>query len=238
MLIKVRMKTVEEKSRTTKCEPCNADELPPMDSFYPDTEELNSLPFDTAEFILWISDRPFAEDEVDRDFPPLPFVRLTKNKARFELRNDLGRRLRSSREYPVTLAFINIGLLDARIIYEQRPIYFGISAVTEDHVKAEEHAVADGIDVGDEIGGADALAAFDSFIRDSIRVQRSGRLTSRQIWAVWAALWGADRDDKVIGGVRLTDVSRRFRAVFGVTAVKNPTRIDGIHQRYWDGYTI
>ena len=109
--------------------------------------------------------------------------------------------------------------------------------MTEDHVKAEEHAVADGIDVGDEIGGADA-SLRSTPLSGTPYGCRGVTPHSRQIWAVWAALWGAERDDKVIGGVRLTDVSRRFRAVFGVTAVKNPTRIDGIHQRYWDGYTI
>ena len=236
MLLRVRMKKVEDKLNTTKLEPC--DDPAPLKDHYINTEFLTSLPFGTEELILHLSDEPLPEGEVAIAFPSLPFNRSTKNLTRFEIQNDRGRRLRSSLEYPVTQAFVYNDALGAEFIKEKRPLYSGISAVTEDHVKAEEHAVADGIDVGDEIGGADALAAFDSFIRDSIRVQRSGRLTSRQIWAVWAALWGADRDDKVIGGVRLTDVSRRFRAVFGVTAVKNPTRIDGIHQRYWDGYTI
>ena len=236
MLLRVRMKKVEDKLNTTKLEPC--DDPAPLKDHYINTEFLTSLPFGTEELILHLSDEPLPEGEVAIAFPSLPFNRSTKNLTRFEIQNRRGRRLRSSLEYPVTQAFVYNDALGAEFIKEKRPLYSGISAVTEDHVKAEEHAVADGIDVGDEIGGADALAAFDSFIRDSIRVQRSGRLTSRQIWAVWAALWGADRDDKVIGGVRLTDVSRRFRAVFGVTAVKNPTRIDGIHQRYWDGYTI
>ena len=236
MLLRVRMKKVEDKLNTTKLEPC--DDPAPLKDHYINTEFLTSLPFGTEELILHLSDEPLPEGEVAIAFPSLPFTRSTKNLTRFEIQNDRGRRLRSSLEYPVTQAFVYNDELGTEFIKEKRPLYSGISAVTEDHVKAEEHAVADGIDVGDEIGGADALAAFDSFIRDSIRVQRSGRLTSRQIWAVWAALWGADRDDKVIGGVRLTDVSRRFRAVFGVTAVKNPTRIDGIHQRYWDGYTI
>ena len=69
-------------------------------------------------------------------------------------------------------------------------------------------------------------------------MKRGSRLTSRQIWVVWAARWGANPDDEVIGGLKLIDVSRRFRAVYGVTMVETSTRIDGIHQRYWDGYTI
>ena len=64
------------------------------------------------------------------------------------------------------------------------------------------------------------------------------RLTSRQIMAVWAARWGADPEDEVIAGLRLIDIARRFHAVFGVAAVKKPTRIDGFSQRYWDGYTV
>ena len=236
MLHRIRMRQVEQKSHTTKCEPC--DTPAPMDSFYPDTGVLTSLPFDTEEFMLSISDKPFVAGEVDLLLPPLPFVRSTKNKTRFEIQNARGHRLRSSPEYPVTQAFINNDALDVAIIDAQRPIYFGISAVTEADAEAEEQAAVADIDVGNESDGADAIAAFDAFLRESVRVQRGGRLTSRQIWAVWAARWGAEPEDKAITGVQFADVARRLRTIFGATAAKDPTRIDGRLQRYWSGYAI
>ena len=239
MLIRVRMKRVEMKTRTTRCEPCDTDMLAPLDNFYPDTELLDSLPFNTDEFILSIADRPFAEREVAIAFPPLPFVRMTKNKCRFEILNDRGRRLRTSSEYPITQAFMNNELMDARIMVERRPIYFGISEVPQAVTEDEGQATADDLDAGkEESGGADAIAAFDDFLRETVRVAKGGRITSRQIWAVWAARCGANPDDEVGGGVRFTDVARRFRSVFRATAVKTPTRIDGRLQRYWLDYTI
>lgn len=238
MLHRVRMKSVEQKPNTTQCKPCDTDAPAPMDSFYPDTGALSSLPFDTAEFMLWISDYPFADGEVDLALPPLPFVRSTKNKTRFEIQNARGRRLRSSLEYPVTQAFMNNHAVTEEVINEQRPIYFGISVVPETVIEDEKPAASGGIAVGDEIDRADALAALDTFLRERVRVKRGGRLTSRQIWAMWAKYHNADPADDIIHGVRLTDVARRFRAVFGATAVKTPTRIDGISQRYWVGYTV
>ena len=236
MLHRVSMKRVEQKTYTTQCVPCDADA--PMDSFYPDTEALKAMPFDTAEFMLSISDKPFAEGDVDLAFPPLPFVRSTKNKTRFEIRNDRGRRLRSSPEYPVTQAFIYNDALHAEAIEERRPIYFGISAVTELVVDNKEPAALDDVGVGDEIDRAAAFAAFDAFLRETVRVKRGSRLTSRRIWPVWAERWGADPADEVIGGLKLIDVARRFRAVFGVTMVETGTRSDGYSQRYWQDYTI
>lgn len=241
MLHRVRMRRVEQKTNTTQYEPCNTDAPAPIDSFYPDTGALSSIPFDTAEFMLSISDQPFAEGEVDLALPPLPFVRSTKNKTRFEIQNARGRRLRSSLEYPVTQAFMNNHALDEEIINEQRPIYFGISAVTRDALEDEKPAAADDIAVVEAIDRVDALEAFDAFLRHYVRVKRGARLTSRQIFAAWCTRWGADTDGlekKVICGVRLTDVARRFHAVFGANAVKKPTRIDGISQRYWVGYTV
>ena len=93
---------------------------------------------------------------------------------------------------------------------------------------------------GDEekIEAADDIDAFDAFLRDSVRVQRGGRLTSRQIWAAWAARWNTSPDERVIADVRFADVSRRVRGVFGISAAPSPTRIDGRLQRYWSGYVI
>ena len=107
-----------------------------------------------------------------------------------------------------------------------------MSAVIEAVIEDEEQTAVEDANV------TDPYSAFDAFLRERVRVQRGGRITSRQIWEVWAARWGADSKERVIAGVRFIDVSRRFHSTFGATAAKDSTRIDGSHQRYWSGYTI
>ena len=236
MRLSVRLKKVEEKVNTTKFEPI--DEAPPLDNYYIDTTAVYLMPFDTEEHMLFLSDEPFKEGEVAVAFPPLPFIRSTKNKTRFEIQNDRGRRLRTSLENPVTQAFVYNEALGADFIRDERPLYSGISPVAEAAVE-EERATVDDTDVAAEVAGADVAAAtFDAFLRESVRVQQGGRITSRQIWGVWASRCGIDSNERVIAGVRFIDVSRRFRSVFGVSAVKDPTRINGFLQRYWLDYTI
>ena len=236
MRLSVRIRKFEEKMNTTKFEPL--DEAPPLDNYYVHTDALKLMPFDTEDLMLFLSDEPFNEGEVTIAFPPLPFIRSTKNKSRFEIQNDRGRRLRSSLEYPVTQAFVYNDSLGTEIITNERPLYSGICPVTEAAVEEEEQVTIVDTEVVDEATGPDALAAFDAFLRERVRVQPGGRLTSRQIWRVWAARWGADLDDDPIAGVAFSDVSRQFRKVFGATTAKNSARIDGSHQRYWANYTI
>ena len=232
----VRLEKVEEKVNTTKFEPI--DEAPPLKNYYIDTETVSLMPFDTEELELFLSEDPFKEGEVAIAFPPLPFIRSTTNLTRFEILNDRGSRLRTSLEYPVTLVFVYNDSLGAETITDERPLYSGISPVIKTAVKEEEQVTADATDVAEETSGQDALAVFDAFLRDSVRVRRGSRLTSRQIWSVWAARRGADPADDPIAGVAFSDVSRRFRAVFGATTAPTPARIDGIHQRYWRGFEI
>ena len=236
MRLSVRLKKVEEKVNTTKFEPI--DEAPPLKNYYIDTETVSLMPFDTEELDLFLSRDPFNEGEVAIAFPPLPFIRSTTNLTRFEILNDRGSRLRTSLEYPVTLVFVYNDSLGAETITDERPLYSGISPVIKTAVKEEEQVTADTSDVAEDPRGQDALAVFDAFLRDSVRVRRGSRLTSRQIWRVWAARWGADPDDEVVAGVAFTDVSRRFRTTFGATTAPNPARIDGSHQRYWSGFAI
>ena len=238
MRLSVRMKRVEEKINTTKLEPCG--EPAPMDNYYINTELLNSLPLG-EELMLFLSDKPFAEGEVTIALPPVPFYKLLKNTARYEHRTERAgktRRAANTPGLPVTLAYVKKSALEDEFIAARKPIYYGICAVAEAAVEEPEPAAVDDAEIADEVTGADTVAVFDDFLRASVRVQRGGRLTTRQIWSVWAARCGADPADKVVVGVRFMDVSRRFHATFGATAAKNPARIDGSHQRYWSGYTI
>ena len=238
MRLIIRMKVVEEKINTTKLEPC--DEPAPLDSFFVNTERLNSLPSE-EERELVLADEPFAEGEVSIAFPPIPFYKLLKTTVRFEHRVSTGgkdRRATNTPALPVTLSYVKKSHLPDDFIAARKSLYSGLRAVTKAVAEEQERALVGDTESADEVAGADAVAAFDAFLKASVRVQRGGRITSRQIWEVWAARWGADSKERVIAGVRFIDVSRRFRATFGATAAKDPTRIDGELQRYFSGYAI
>ena len=239
MRLSVRMKPVEEKVNTTLYEPFG--DSPPMKNFYLNTEVASALPFDAKEITLTISDEPFAEGEVALAFPPVPFYKMFRSAVRYEhrvARRGRVRRAANTPELPVSLAYVNRAALDEEFIAGRRPIHFGVSATSEVAAEDEEQPAAADIDAGDESSGVEGLAAFDDFLRESVKSQKEGRLTSRRIWAVWAARCDADPSEDMIAGVQFADVARRFRARFGAAAAKNPTRIDGRLQRYWDGYTI
>lgn len=239
MRLDVRIRKVEKKINTTQFELLG--ESPPMESFYVNTETVTSLPFDTGEMVLTISSEPFADGEVALAFPPVPFFKAFRRVVRYEYRLERRgkeRRVSNTPDTPVNLAYVNKEVLEDEFIAEQKPIYFGISAVTKAVIEDEKQAAAGDVADDDEIDRADAIAAFDAFLRESVRFQRGRKLTSRQILAVWRVRWDADPDDEVIRGIQLADVARRFRVVFGVTMLKDPTRIDGMSQRYWNGFTI
>lgn len=239
MRLDVRIRKVEKKINTTQFELLG--ESPPMESFYVNTETVTSLPFDTREMVLTISSEPFADGEVALAFPPVPFFKAFRRVVRYEYRikrRGKERRVSNTPDTPVNLAYVNKEVLEDEFIAEQKPIYFGISAVTKAVIEDEKQAAAGDVADDDEIDRADAIAAFDAFLRESVRFQRGRKLTSRQILAVWRVRWDADPDDEVIRGIQLADVARRFRVVFGVTMLKDPTRIDGDSQRYWNGFTI
>ena len=239
MRLDVRIRKVDQTKNTTKFEP--ASESPPMKDFYANTEVVSSLPSDTGDLVLSISTTPFTDGEVALAFPRVPFFKEFGRVVRYEhriTRRGKERGAPNTPELPVTLAYVNKSDLEDEFVADQEPIFFGLSPVTEAVSGDQKQSAVEDVGVDEEIGGADALAAFDAFLRDTIRVKRGNRLTSRQIWAMWAARCGVHPDDEVIGGLKLIDVARRFRAVFGVTMVETSTRIDGIHQRYWDGYTV
>lgn len=229
MRLEVTMRRVAETKNTDKFEPDG--EPGPMDNFYVNSKAIASLPFDTAALRLTLSSEPFGDGEVERAFPPVPFYRSSDRVVRYQYR-DKGRTVTSTTALPVTLAYVYRSALEGKFVEQRKPIYFGISPVIEDE---KQVVVTDG---AGETSHADAIAAFEDFLREVVLVKRGERLTSRQIWAVWATRWNAEPDERVIARVRYDDVSRRFRATFGVVAEPVPTRIDGRSQRYWRGFTI
>ena len=59
-----------------------------------------------------------------------------------------------------------------------------------------------------------AVAAFRDFLADSIEVHDSGRITIADIWEAWAAHWGVDHGDNLIGSISQQDVTMHFRGHF------------------------
>lgn len=239
MRMDILISRLEEKIRTTEFKLLG--ESPPMDKFFVNTEILSAFPSDMVVLLLSISDRPFAAGEVALSIPPVPFYKAFTRVVRYEhrvVRRGKERRAPNTPNLPVNLAYMNRSALDAEFVAQKKPIYFGLSPIQAPVIEDENQTTANDGGGGDEIARADALAALDEFLRDSVRVKRGARLTSRQVWAVWAKYHKADPRTTIIRGIRLTDIARRFRAVFGVIMVENSTRIDGIHQRYWDGYII
>lgn len=238
----MRIWKVRDAKNTTRFEPDGKGY--PMSTFYPNTEALSVLPFDTDELILSMSDAPFAAGEVGLAFPPIPFYEIRGRSVLYQ--HTAGRTATSKRkprpapntpELPVTQQYVIRSFLEDDFVARKKPLYLAISAVTETVIEDEKQPTSGSIAVVEAIDRADALATLDEFLRDYVRVKRGSRLTSRQIWAMWAKYHKADSAEEIIHGIRLTDVARRFRAVFGVKTVKG-TRIDGQSQRYWEGYII
>ena len=233
MRLNARMRKVEEKTLTTQFDLVGTSR--PMKNFYVNAERLASLPFDTAELCLTISSTPFVDGEVAVEIPPVPFYETSRYFVRYQHTIERKGRKRfapSTFDLPVTLAYVDKDVLEDDMLTKQLPIYFGISAVDEVVIEDEEQAV------DDEIAHTDARTTFEDFLRESVQVKRGGRLTSRQIWAVWAARWNAESDAKTVAGVQFREVSTRFYDVFKVRAEPTPTRIEGRSQRYWSHFTI
>ena len=127
MNIEIVMTRGEAKTYTTEFKPPETQSNPLLDGIFPDSEWLEELPFTTDSLRFFISDRPLDNDQVAITLPPIPFAKSTKNKTRFEMQNDHDRRLRSSKEYPITQLFLYNAHIDASIIDKQKPIYLGVS---------------------------------------------------------------------------------------------------------------
>ena len=129
MLLKVTMTRGENKRRITLCKPAVHQSTPILKDFYPDTAWLDSLPFDTAEFDLLISDEPIG-DKAAVTLPRIPYATPAGDSySRFEIRAGQNRHTRTSMEYPATQLLLNNRDLDPKIISEKKSIFLGVSPV-------------------------------------------------------------------------------------------------------------
>ena len=125
MLIKVAMTRGEKKRRITQCNPTDQRSTSILNDLYPDTKWLPTLPFDTSEFTLFVSDQPLG-DEVAVKLPPVPYARPAGRYTRFEIQDGTDRHIRTSMEYPVTHLLLRTSELDHAIIAEKKSIYLGV----------------------------------------------------------------------------------------------------------------
>lgn len=235
---------VAEKTRTTEFQLVG--ESPPMDNFFVNTERLSSLPFDTDKLVLSISDQPFAAGEVGLALPAIPFFKVHKNGV-VQYRHPAERKGRGRRkprpapstpDLPATLSYVKKSALEDEFVAARKPVYFGISPIIGDAIEDEPRATDGDIAAADETVRAALLEALDDFLRARFRPQRGARLTSQDVQDSFIDQEGANLSEDALNSLQLIDISRRVRAIFGITMVANPTRIKGRHQRYWDGYTV
>ena len=225
MLIKLAMTRGDDKTYTTEFNPPQDQSDPVLDGIFPDTEWLSELPFETDSLTFFISDRPLNEDQVAITLPPIPFAKSTKHKTRFEMQNDRGRRLLSSKENPVTQQFLYNAALDPLIIAEQRRIYLGVGPAEKPD---------DDDDQGDREREA-AVEYLNAFVRQNVQFYKGSRLTSAQ---VLAAIESVAPDDIRTELIDRADITLAVKSRYGIVMEKKPTRIDGKSQKYWQDFGI
>ena len=128
MKIIVLITRMEDRANTTQYKLLG--NSPPMEYFFPNTNLISSLSFDTEVMLLTISDRPFAHGEVAFEFPPLPFSKVFKLLVRYQHqveKRGKKKRARNTLELPVTLSYVRRSALDDDFLAAQDPIYFGLS---------------------------------------------------------------------------------------------------------------
>ena len=232
MFITLVMTRGEAKTYTIEFKPPEEQSDPVLDGLYPDSEWLSGMPFDTAGFILIISDRPLDDALVAIKLPPIPFARSTKTKTRFEMLNDRGRRLLSSKENPVTQLFLYNAVLDRAIIDERKSIYLGISPLS---ASAADHD-QDDHDEGDRARDrAAAMEYLNNFVRCHVLFSKGGKLTSLQILS---AILNIAPDNVPTEYIHRAHITRAVKAHHDLTMEKTSTRIDGRNQKFWKDLTI
>ena len=261
MRIQVPMTRGADKKFTTECKPNATVSNPPLDGLYPDSEWLSDLPFDTSHFLLSISDQPYREGEVHVALPKIPFVRSTKRKTRFEIQNDRGRRLRSSKQFPVTQSFLRNEALSSAIKSDQGGIYLGISPLrqpasqgvserTKDTTQfagmsaSQDDSEADSqsrdlsaatASTRDEADRAAALDWLAHYMETDVVFQHGARLTSLQILA---RIRDAAPAYEIVRHITRADITRVFKMRYRVGMEKASARIDGKHQKYWLNFAL
>ena len=246
MLTKVAMTRGEKKRRITECNPSDQLSTSILSTLYPHTPWLLTLPFDTSEFTLFVSDKPLG-DEAAVKLPPVPYSQPAGNYTRFEIQDENGNRIGTSMDYPVTQLLLQNSDLDPEIIDEKKPIYLGVSAATPlVIVDGPEELGIDGDDddpdeneddvITDDLSHKQLATKFlGFFLQHHVTFFRGSRLTSRQLEAAIKA--------NAPDGVRTDLIDRKtvtvaFRKHFGIGMGRESARFDGDPEKYWQDFCV
>ncbi|GEM_PF-5858428 len=262
MLLKIAMTKGDKKRRITECKPTDQQSTSLLNVLYPHTEWLINQPFDTAQFTLFVSDEPIG-DEAAVTLPQVPYAEPAGRYSRFELRDDKGKRLGTSMDYPVTQLLLQTTELDPEIIAEQRPIYLAVGP-TE---KPEEVVIIDtpeatGVNttivecppdetIPDESGpqvtiiddvdinmSDQELAQkyLQFFLQHHVSFFKGGRLTSAQL----AAAIEATAPDYIRTDLlERKEVVAAFRNHYGAVMAKHSARFGGsAPEKYWQDFCV
>ena len=265
MLLKVTMTRGENKRRITLCKPAVHQSTPILKDFYPDTAWLDSLPFDTAEFDLLISDEPIG-DKAAVTLPRIPYATPAGDSySRFEIRAGQNRHTRTSMEYPATQLLLNNRDLDPKIISERKSIYLGVSPVLI--IDGPEEL---GIDVGPPTtvvcppeetdivvcppgenvsGEGEPVTGIDHglndrelaekymkfFLEHHVRFSRGSRLTSAMLHA---AIEANAPIDVPIDLLSRREIVAAVRKTFGIVMDRKGERNGGKNHKFWQDYEV
>ena len=265
MLLKVTMTRGENRRRITLCKPAVHQSTPILKDFYPDTAWLDSLPFDTAEFDLLISDEPIG-DKAAVTLPRIPYATPAGDSySRFEIRAGQNRHTRTSMEYPATQLLLNNRDLDPKIITEKKSIFLGVSPVLI--IDGPEEL---GIDVGPPTtvacppeetdivvcppgenvsGEGEPVTGIDHglndrelaekyikfFLEHHVRFSRGSRLTSAMLHA---AIEASAPTDVPIDLPSRREIVAAFRQTFGIVMDRTGERTGGKNQKFWQDYEV
>ena len=256
MLISLVMTRGEAKTYTIEFKPPEEQSDPLLDGIFPDSEWLAELPFNTDLLKFFISDRPLDDAQGVIKLPPIPFAKSTKNKTRFEMQNDRGRRLLSSKGYPITQIFLYNAAIDVSIIDEQKPIYLGVSTATPLVIVDGPEAFGideDDSDIGEDDGDDDpdenedvvviddltnqelATRYLRFFLQHHVKFFKGSKLTSNQLRAAIEANAPTNVHIDLLAGRALTNA---FTDHFGTGMEKRGTRIDGDVKRFWKDFHV
>ena len=245
MLIKIPMRKGDKKRRFTQFDPTDQQSTSILSVLYPHTEWLLTLPFDTREFVLFVSDQSLG-DEVAVKLPPIPYAEPAGAYTRFEIHDGKGNRIGTSMAYPVTQLLLQNSELDPEIIAEKKPIYLGVSPATprvivdgpeelgidddDDPDENEDDVIID--DLNDhEL--ADKFLRF--FLQHYVNFFRGSKLSSEQLHAAVV--------NAAPNGVRTDLLDRKtvtvaFRKHFGTVMGRESARIEGKSTKYWADFHV
>ena len=245
MFIKVAMSKGRKGRRLTTCRPTDHRSVSLLSDFYPDANWLEGQPFDTGEFVLFVSDQPLG-NEVAVKLLPIPYAEPAGTYTRFEIHDDKGNRIGTSMEHPVTQLLLLTSELDPEIIAGQMPIYLGVSPATPRVIVDGPEEL--GIDDDDDPDEDDPVVITDDlsdlelaskylkfFLQHYVKFQKGSRITSTHLQtAIKASAPDGIRTDLL----ERKAITTAFRNYFGQSMGKHSARFSGEPEKFWQDFEV